>query len=112
MAKKRRNPTRKERELQSQWEQIQSKWEKVQPFSGKYGGVSSGRISSVTLTVSNTPKPAKIPSRVTPGGSTSKKESPRYTGNKMIGIATLHKSCEVPVFQAEDAVAISRMRRG
>ena len=35
-----------------------------------------------------------------------------YTGDKMIGIGTLHKSNAVPVFNSEDAVEISRMRRG
>jgi hypothetical protein len=34
-----------------------------------------------------------------------------YTGDKMIGIATLHKSNAVPVFNNMDAVDISNMRR-
>jgi carbonic anhydrase len=39
------------------------------------------------------------------------KESMEYTGDKMIGIATLHKSNAVPVFSAEDAQDIANMRR-
>ena len=35
-----------------------------------------------------------------------------YTGDKLIGIATMHKSNSVPVFSQEDAIEISRMRRG
>ena len=35
-----------------------------------------------------------------------------YTGDKLIGIATMHKSNSVPVFSHEDAIEISRMRRG
>jgi hypothetical protein len=35
-----------------------------------------------------------------------------YTGDAMIGIATLHKSNAVPVFTVEEAVDISNMRRG
>jgi hypothetical protein len=35
-----------------------------------------------------------------------------YTGTKMIGIGTLHKSNSVPVFSDEEAKDISRMRRG
>ena len=35
-----------------------------------------------------------------------------YTGTAMIGIATMHKSNSVPVFSAENAVDISKMRRG
>lgn len=34
-----------------------------------------------------------------------------YTGDNLIGIATMHKSNMVPVFRKEDAVAISNMRR-
>jgi len=34
-----------------------------------------------------------------------------YTGDKMIGIATMHKSNAVPVFNSMDAVEISKMRR-
>ena len=35
-----------------------------------------------------------------------------YTGTKIKGIATMHKSNAVPVFSDEEAVEISRMRRG
>jgi hypothetical protein len=35
-----------------------------------------------------------------------------YTGTKVMGIATMHKSNAVPVFSDEEAVEISRMRRG
>jgi hypothetical protein len=35
-----------------------------------------------------------------------------YTGDKILGIATMHKSNAVPVFSDEQAVDISRMRRG
>lgn len=34
-----------------------------------------------------------------------------YTGDKMLGIATLHKSNAVPVFNNTEAVEISNMRR-
>jgi len=34
-----------------------------------------------------------------------------YTGDKLVGIATMHKSNMVPVFKQEDAEDIARMRR-
>lgn len=34
-----------------------------------------------------------------------------YTGNKVLGIATMHKSNAVPIFHAEEAIEISKMRR-
>ena len=40
------------------------------------------------------------------------KASPKvYTGTKVLGIATMHKSNAVPVFNSEEAVQISNMRR-
>lgn len=35
-----------------------------------------------------------------------------YTGDKLLGIATMHKSNMVPVFSQESAEEIARMRRG
>lgn len=54
-----------------------------------------------------------IPSRDTGhAGAVATKPIPKYTGTKMIGVGTLHKSNAVPVFSDEEAVEISRMRRG
>jgi hypothetical protein len=44
-------------------------------------------------------------------GPTSSKPSPVYTGSKMIGIAQMHKSNSIPVFNHEEIVDISKMRR-
>jgi hypothetical protein len=35
-----------------------------------------------------------------------------YTGSAVVGISTLHKSNGVPVFSKEEAIDISKMRRG
>jgi hypothetical protein len=40
------------------------------------------------------------------------KASPQYTGDKMLGIGTLHKSNAVPVFSDNEAKEMARMRRG
>lgn len=53
-----------------------------------------------------------LPSLITNDPFVSGKVQNQYTGTKMIGVATLHKSNGVPVFSEEDAVEISRMRRG
>jgi hypothetical protein len=48
------------------------------------------------------------------GGSTPRKESMQYTGKrKLIGIATMHKSNMVPIFEdnKEQAIEIAQMRR-
>lgn len=52
-----------------------------------------------------------IPS-VNTGGNATLAAPKVYTGTKVKGIATMHKSNAVPVFSDEEAVEISRMRRG
>jgi len=52
-----------------------------------------------------------IPSRETPGGQTPAKAPAVYTGDAMIGIATMHKSNLVPIFSAEEAINVATMRR-
>jgi hypothetical protein len=54
---------------------------------------------------------AHIPSRGT-GGTATLAPAKVYTGTKVKGIATMHKSNAVPVFSDEEAVEISKMRRG
>lgn len=44
-------------------------------------------------------------------GVGAKKAVPVYTGTKIIGIGTMHKSNAVPIFSDDDAKAISSMRR-
>ena len=52
-----------------------------------------------------------IPSLNTVGGVAILAPAKVYTGTKVKGIATMHKSNAVPVFSDEEAVDISRMRR-
>ena len=44
-------------------------------------------------------------------GPVSSKENPKYTGTKILGIGTMHKSNAVPVFSSEEAHGIATMRR-
>lgn len=55
----------------------------------------------------------KYPSGTSNGGIAAKKESQKYTGDKLLGIATMHKSNAVPVTKDSDmAEATAKMRRG
>ena len=53
-----------------------------------------------------------IPSVDTGLGSTAPMPTKQYTGDKMIGIGTMHKSNMVPIFSDKEAKDISTMRRG
>lgn len=54
-----------------------------------------------------------IPSVSTNKIDTSKKETVHYTGDYLIGIATMHKSNAVPVVKGSEMIeATAKMRRG
>ena len=51
-----------------------------------------------------------IPSRNTGGNATL--AAPKvYTGDKVLGVTVLHKSCLQPVFSKQDAIDAAKMRR-
>lgn len=54
---------------------------------------------------------SKIPSLGTGVGNGLKKESQRYTGTLIKGIATMHKSNAVPIIDQSQAIDIANMRR-
>ena len=54
---------------------------------------------------------AHIKSVDTGSGNATLKPAKVYTGTKVKGIATMHKSNAVPVFSDEEAIDISKMRR-
>lgn len=53
-----------------------------------------------------------IPSRDTGVSVAARPADKVYTGDAMIGIGQLHKSNGIPVFRQEDAIDVSKMRRG
>lgn len=104
--RKKRKPNAYERQLAAEWDAIVKKYEPKKPIKAvKYKAVTWQPAKSYVRETEN------YPSLNTAGGSATKAEPKVYTGDKMLGIATLHKSNAVPVFQAEDAVEISKMRR-
>lgn len=81
-------------------------------FSNKYSTrpKKTGIVNPVS-TGYNPRETEKYPSRVTLGGETALKASPQYTGDKMIGVTILHKSCLQPVFNSQAAIDAASMRR-
>ena len=62
-----------------------------------------------SLSVRETLKIKSLPDTVK--GAISSKQIPKYTGDKIIGIGTMHKSNAVPIFSDNEAKDISSMRR-
>jgi hypothetical protein len=100
---------RKARELDAEWERKQKEWAKLSPLANKK--TESKSTVSLNPKVPEGRSTKHIPSMVTPGGSTARVHKV-YTGDKILGIGTMHKSNAVPIFSDEQAVEISRMRRG
>ena len=103
---------RKARELDESWKELQKKWAveiedkkrtralSAEPLKGSYSlAIPEGRNTTAHIKSVNT------------GGNALLKPNPVYTGTKVKGIATMHKSNAVPVFSDEEAIDISKMRR-
>jgi hypothetical protein len=103
---------RKARALDESWKELQKKWAveiedkkrkralSAEPLKGSYSlAIPEGRNTTAHIKSVNT------------GGNAVLKASPVYTGTKVKGIATMHKSNAVPVFSDEEAIDISKMRR-
>ncbi len=102
---------RKARELDASWKELQQKWGVEAEEKKRKRALSAPSLSYKLSAPPGRTTSTNIPSRVTEGGSTAPVHKV-YTGDKILGIATMHKSNAVPVFSDEQAVDISRMRRG
>lgn len=106
--RKKRKPNAHVRELQASWSEILKKYD-IKPEVRKTSKVVANYIPPVVLHRECSLDSA--PSLDSGVGSTPFVESPRYTGDAMIGVGQLHKSNAVPVFKKEDAEDLAKMRR-
>jgi len=72
----------------------------------------NANVSILSVPNYSSDSPTIPTSDVIPGGSTAQKERQVYSGERrLLGIATMHKSNMVPVFDSKDAKDIAKMRR-
>jgi hypothetical protein len=103
---KKRKPTAKQRQLAQEWQEL----------IAKHAPKNITKVKNVSIQI---PKLSVPPGRETPHYPSvntnvygcAKKETLFYTGDKMKGIGTLHKSNAVPVFTDEEAKDQANMRR-
>jgi len=102
---------RKSRELDESWQKI-LKSQGIEAEERKRKRAMSAEPLTYKLSApegrSNT---AHIKSRGDYTGNATMPAPKVYTGTKVKGIATMHKSNAVPVFSDEEAIDISKMRR-
>jgi len=103
---------RRARELDQSWKDLQKKWE-VDELEKKRNRAMRAEPLAYKLSAPPGRTTTHIPSRNTgEAGAVTYKASPVYTGTKVKGIGTMHKSNAVPVFSDEEAHDIATMRRG
>lgn len=100
-------------EQKRQAQELEAEWQKIKDRYTPSTKLSQGRKSYVPPQPlrrdSNEPR---VPSLDTGHrGAVNIKKPMQYTGNKIVGIGTMHKSNAVPIFTEQEARDISNMRR-
>jgi len=103
---------RKARELDASWKELQKKWEVDADNKKRTRAMKAEPLQYKLSTPPGRSTTHSIPSRNTGDGIAHSKQTPQYTGTKMLGIGVMHKSNSVPIFSDEEAVEIATMRRG
>ena len=102
---------RRARELEQSWQELLKRQGVEAEEKKRVRALKAPALDYRLTTPPGRTTSTHIPSRDTGGNATL--AAPKvYTGTKVKGIATMHKSNAVPVFSDEEAVEISRMRRG
>lgn len=99
--------TKKQKELRLEWEAVLARHSKPLERGAKAFGIKVKAQKKAADVPSTSILPAPFEKFV---GSTAKIEK-KYTGNQIIGIATMHKSSAVPIFNKEAAIDVAQMRR-
>ena len=102
---------RKHRELEAEWKALQKKWE-VEADTKKRNRAMTAETLNYSLSTPAGRETRHIPSLDTGHrGAVRTAEIPKYTGTKIKGIGTMHKSNAVPIFTDDEARDIASMRR-
>ena len=103
---------RKARELDESWKELQKRWAVETEDKKRKRALSAEPLKgNYSLNIPADRSTAHIKSRGDFTGNAALAPAKVYTGTKVKGIATMHKSNAVPVFSDEEAQDISKMRR-
>ena len=103
---------RKARDLDESWKELQKKWGIEAEAKKRARAMAAPNLSEhYSLKIPEGRNTTAHLKSVDTGGNATLKAPNVYTGTKVKGIATMHKSNAVPVFSDEEAIDISRMRR-
>ena len=103
---------RKAEQLEENWKALQKKWGVEADTKRRNHAMTAPSLSSkYSLKIPEGRNTTAHIKSVDTGGNATVKEAKVYTGTKVKGIATMHKSNAVPVFSDQEAIDISKMRR-
>ena len=100
----------KARQLEADWKELHKKWDVDAEDKKRKRALSAEPLIYSLSTPIGRPTSNHIPSKVTAGGSTAPIHKV-YTGNKILGVTIVHKSCLQPVFNQQEAIDAAHMRR-
>ena len=104
---------RKARALEESWKELQKRWGVEAEEKKRTRALAAPSLSSTySLKIPEGRNTTAHIKSVDTGGNAVLKPSKIYTGTKVKGIATMHKSNAVPIFSNEEAHDIATMRRG
>ena len=96
--------------LDAEWNELMKKWGSEQRERERTRGLRAATYKPAV-------NPRLAEARAIPSlpdqhvGAVTVKQTPKYTGDKIVGIGTMHKSNAVPIFSDQEAKDISSMRR-
>jgi hypothetical protein len=102
---------RKARELDSSWKELQKKWGVDSEEKKRKRAMSAETLSYSLPTPVGRTNTHHIKSLNSGAGVATLAPAKVYTGTKIKGIGTMHKSNAVPIFSDQEAIEISQMRR-
>lgn len=101
---------RKARELAQEWDRKQQEWLRMSNPKLVNKKTTTNKLPKLSIPTNRSTK--HIPSIDTGHlGAVTIRKPMQYTGDKMVGIGTMHKSNAVPIFTDQEAKDISTMRR-
>ena len=102
---------KKARDLDESWKQLQKKWAVEAEDKKRKRAMAAEPLSYSLSTPVGRTNTHHIKSVGSSTGIAVLAPAKVYTGDKIKGIGTMHKSNAVPIFSDEEAVAIANMRR-
>ena len=102
---------RKARELDESWKELQKKWAVEAEDKKRKRAMKAETLTYSLPTPAGRTNTHHIKSLNSGAGIAALAPAKVYTGDKIKGIGTMHKSNAVPIFSDEEAVAIANMRR-